>query len=212
MNDAISTRTTMTLLGWKNNGIKFKCHDFYGGRFLILRNATMNVSAFFQCHFIFSFSLSIFFCFLCNESFPSLFVDDPIRSWPFSIRKYSVFFLGCFLPFCSVQSALLSLYFRLQLRSDLFGTFLFVNIQFHLVYIGLCAVCCVLWYSLSVFRLSETVEHTCNGHIYNLVNCNHCHYRVATHCKFKRIRKRSASIFIFIANFHCGMCFSNFST
>lgn len=69
MNDAISTRTTMTLLGWKNNGIKFKCHDFYGGRFLILRNATMNVSAFFQCHFIFSFSLSIFLVFFAMNLF-----------------------------------------------------------------------------------------------------------------------------------------------
>lgn len=39
MNDAISNENdTMTLPWIKNNGIKFKCHDFYGGRFLILRN------------------------------------------------------------------------------------------------------------------------------------------------------------------------------
>lgn len=80
----------------KNNGIKFKCHDFYGWGFFILRNATMNVSAFFQCHFVWSF---VFFG--MNLLFSSLFGSvcrwSDTRSWQFSIRlwKFSLLFLFC---------------------------------------------------------------------------------------------------------------------
>lgn len=42
----------------------------------------------------------------------------------------------------------------------------------------------VVVFTFTCFRSRQSNrKHTCNGHIYNLVNCNHCHYRVVTHCK-----------------------------
>lgn len=142
----------------------------------------------------------------------------------------------------------LSLYFSVTTvhRSDLFGTFFFIcqysipcSIDVSTSIRGCLRLyaCTVEAFTLNVyiFQLENSLyasvrdveaigRHTCNGHIYNLVNCNHCHYRVVTHCKFsislwmlhvlapstsnprtssKRKRKLIV-IFIFIANFHCG--------
>lgn len=112
----------------------------------------MNVSAFFQCHFIFSFSLSIFFCFLCNESFPSLFVDDPIRSWPFSIRKYSVFFSVVsfhFVPFNRRCFLFIFGYNFEVIYLELFYSSIFNSIWCTLVCV-LCAVYCGTVFPFSV--------------------------------------------------------------
>ena len=95
MNDVISNENdTMTLLWIKNNGIKFKCHDFYGGRFLILRNFNIddisifpNAIPFFLLSFTFAsldFSLAFHLLSTIHTDMPLfVVVVDLIRSWPF---------------------------------------------------------------------------------------------------------------------------------
>lgn len=151
MNDAISTRTTMTLLGWKNNGIKFKCHDFYGGRFLILRNATMNVSAFFQCHFIFSlyfflFSLQWIFSFtVCRWSDTQLAIFNPKVFCFFSVVSFHFvpFNRRCFLFIFGYNFEVIYL--------ELFYSSIFNSIWCTLVCV-LCAVYCGTVFPFSVCR------------------------------------------------------------
>lgn len=167
----------------KNNGIKFKCHDFYGWGFFILRNVTMNVSAFFQCHFVL-----LFVFFGMNLLFSSLFGSvcrwSDTRSWQFSIRlwKFSLlfsflFFVAVVVVYCSIAFSFIFGYNFGVIYLELFYSSIFNSIW--------CTLVCVFGRHCFRWRWEGGELHTCNGHIYNLVNCNHCHYRVATHCKFK---------------------------
>lgn len=152
---------------WRPGTLEFKCHDFYGETFLILRNIALSVSAF------------LWWRSLCQYRFHSIACHCVDSTWPFRSYYRSFFCVRLLVEW-------LFFYFRLWLWSDLFGSFLFVNIQFHLVWLG-------FWQPLT-----KGTPHTCIRHIYNVVNCNHCHYHVATHWKnaLRSMRFFSSACFI----------------